>query len=243
MKRCLVLLLLALLLDGILHPVWGEELPDPVARFTFDGPAMAQGLQRPNPVLLQRAVLGTDRCGRMDSALQLYPIDNALAQVDGFRMGDSELRAFAVAAWIHPRQVRGYHVIVEKFAADNNQRGFRLAVKDGRLRFWWSSTGMVEDPAEYDSVESDGILTQGAWTHVAVSFSQGSIRFFINGESDLRTSSNVRSIAPGIAPLGIGGNPATTGFLFDGLIDEVTLWDRPLGKDEVAALYAAGGCE
>lgn len=242
MKRCLALLLLTLMLDGALHPVWGDAPTPPVARFTFDGPAMAQGLQRPQPVQLHRAVLGTDRCGRLDSALQLYPIDSALAQVDGFRMGESSLQTFAAAAWIYPRQLKGYRVIVEKFAADNHQRGFRLALKDGRLRFWWSSTGMVEDPGEYDFVESDTVLESHAWSHVAVSFSQGSVRMYINGVSDTRSSRNVRSIALGVAPLGIGGNPATTGFLFDGLIDEVTLWDRTLDKGEVAAMHA-GGCE
>ncbi|GAB7079643.1 LamG domain-containing protein [Megalodesulfovibrio paquesii] len=239
MKRCVLLLLLALLLEGAVHPAWGEEFSGPVATFSFNGAAVSSAGQ---PVALERAVLGTDRCGRMDSALQLYPVDYALAKVDGFRMGVGEMEAFAISAWIYPRDIQGYRVIVEKFAADEHQRGFRLAVKDGRLRFWWSSTGKVEEPEEYDSVESDGLIPPDRWTHVAVSFRGGSVRLYINGQPDTRTSSRVHTVFMGAAPLGIGGNPATTGFLFDGLVDSVSLWNRSLEKDEVAAMQA-GGCE
>ncbi len=235
MKRCLVLLLLTLLVDGVANPLWGEDMPSPpVATYLFNHTDMGMAE-------LHRAVHGTDRCGNLDSALQLYAVDYSLASVTGFPLDGASVATLSVAAWINPRQVNDYHVLVEKFDKHENQRGLRYAIKDGRLRFWWSSTGTVESTDLFDSAESDATLPVNKWSHVAVTFNEGAVRFYINGIRDSRHSSWVETIAMGNAPLGIGGNPATTDFLYDGLIDEVGIWNRVLERDEVEIMQA-GGC-
>lgn len=236
MMRCLFLLFLAILLDGAMTPVWGGELPPPpLAAYVFDRNTR-------QAAELRHASYSPDRCGRKDSALDLDHIDYAVAVVENSTLHGQSLQDFTVSAWVNPRTMHGYQVIVEKFDKQTNQRAFRLALKEGRLRFWWSSTGLVEDAAAFDAMESEGMLPRGAWSHVAATFAGGQLQFYINGQPDSGLGSGVMTISMGEAPIGIGGNPSTSALHFDGRIDDVMVWDKWLDSNEISALQA-GGCK
>ena len=80
------------------------------------------------------------------------------------------------------------------------------------------------------------------WTHLAATFEAGTYRFYINGQLVATASGQTRGPTNG-APLKIGGSGSCQPF--GGLLDEVSIYNRALTSNEVAAIYnarSAGKC-
>lgn len=77
------------------------------------------------------------------------------------------------------------------------------------------------------------INSTGKWYHLSVTFDGVNQRLYVNGSQIASNSSNGR--AGGISTLKIGGG--ATGF--EGLLDELRVYDRALTPDEVLTLYKA----
>ena len=79
----------------------------------------------------------------------------------------------------------------------------------------------------------------GQWVHVAGTFDNRThvARLYINGqEKSIKTNIIVRGVNNTVTPLTM----STTGEKFDGLIDEVAVWNRALTPEEVTGLYHSG---
>ena len=107
-------------------------------------------------------------------------------------------------------------------------------------------------PKAWDSHEAPGTTGQGgfdfdldrtlfsSWTHVAITFDTGKLSLYINGT--LLKEHTLSPVAP-IAETGgliIGGHRGGTGRNFDGMIDEVAIWNRVLSGVEITSLYNSG---
>ncbi len=84
-------------------------------------------------------------------------------------------------------------------------------------------------------VVSGGNVVPGEWTHTAYSWDGSQSRLYVNGV--LVASSQAPPQSGGVG-LGIGYHSGDTAWL--GLIDEVTIYDRALSSDELAAIVVAG---
>ena len=90
------------------------------------------------------------------------------------------------------------------------------------------------------STDLDRSVFLGNWTQVAFTFDSTRMKLFVNGAP---VAEHVLPIPGPLCENGglvIGGHRAGTGRNFDGLIDEVALWSRVLGADEIAALQGGG---
>ena len=76
----------------------------------------------------------------------------------------------------------------------------------------------------------------GRWTHLAVTYDGGAVRLYMNGVqvSQQPASGTIRSTKD---PLWIGGN-LPYGEYFDGVIDDVRVYDRALGSAEVRGVMS-----
>jgi len=86
----------------------------------------------------------------------------------------------------------------------------------------------------------DRTLFSGSWANVVVTFDSSKLQLYLNGS--LLITHNLGTSAP-IAETGgliIGGHRNGTGRNFDGLIDEVAIWNRILTPVEIATLYNGG---
>jgi hypothetical protein len=82
-------------------------------------------------------------------------------------------------------------------------------------------------------------ITDTNWHHVALTMTNGTVTFYLDGVASAPLSYNVTFTFTG-GPPGIGfwaGN-GTAGFL--GTIDEMSIYNRALASNEVAAIYLAG---
>jgi uncharacterized protein (TIGR03437 family) len=81
-------------------------------------------------------------------------------------------------------------------------------------------------------------LTPNTWSQVAVTFDGTTVRFYINGVPSQTITGQMYSY--GLATYVIGGNAiggSTTGASFNGLLDEIQIYDRALSAAEIEALY------
>ena len=83
----------------------------------------------------------------------------------------------------------------------------------------------------------DWRLAPGEWHHVAVTRDGASWRLFVDG-TNVKTNTDPRAIPGANADLTIGRAEDTW---FEGLLDEVAIYDRALSVAEVEAIFRAGG--
>ncbi len=86
----------------------------------------------------------------------------------------------------------------------------------------------------------DRFLFENTWTHVAVTFDSQKLRLHVNGAQVAEHVLPIPGPASEMGGLVIGGHRNGTGRNFDGLIDEVALWERVLDASEITALYGGG---
>ena len=135
---------------------------------------------------------------------------------------------FTIEAWIKPNDISGEKTILIK--GNNGQCGnYGLFIKDGNLAFvsdgdcnWAVSRG------------PNSILQVGVWQHVAAVSNGNNVNLYINGEL---TDTLVRNAAAGSInndELWIGRSIfSTTNFFFNGLIDEIRIWDNGKTQAEI----------
>ncbi len=178
--------------------------------------------------------------GKVAGALEFDGVD------DSVDVGDIDLgAAFTIDAWIYPDTLANAPFLVSKDDFASSRNYFLQYDSGGKL------VGSVRNTAsEFTQYRTnDVVLTPEAWNQVAFAYDGNAspgqkMRFYVNG-------ANVPA-----APLGgydNGGAPADSDLnvkigiaadgvtgAFAGLIDEVEIFNRVLGPEEIAALRAAG---
>jgi len=213
------------------------------------------------------AALSTDRDGNTDSA---YSFDGEHDYVTSGDVLDNVFagpdKKFAITAWIRPNELfSNYHpddyqdagTIVAKYADSNlgeNQREMIFFDRDGKLYFMWSELNV----SGYRLVEGSTTLNPGTWYSVALVY-DGSldtndgldrVKFYVNGVREtesLKAKHNnlLLDIPDGAVPLAIGASvntaETTSVYDFNGLIDEVRIYNYVLSGDEIQEIYDGTG--
>ncbi|MBN1543868.1 LamG domain-containing protein, partial [Candidatus Woesearchaeota archaeon] len=78
-------------------------------------------------------------------------------------------------------------------------------------------------------------LTQGAWYHLAARFGNGNVSLWVNGT--FQSSTAYSGITTSAYDVNIGRDAQNPARLFNGMIDEVQIFDRALSAEQIQALY------
>jgi hypothetical protein len=111
---------------------------------------------------------------------------------------------------------------------------------------WHTSSGNLgmricdEDWGERQSVVSGRVVDDGDWHHiVGVYEPDAEITIYIDGvQAGQRMNSVLPDLNAGVLPVSIGRATAGTGY-HDGLLDDVRIYNRALGSNDVAHLYSS----
>jgi hypothetical protein len=144
---------------------------------------------------------------------------------------DLQLEEFTIEAWVRPDKCGLLEPVVAKLSDED----FGYALYAGGDSNAGRPEGYILDGKEIDShAVDDASLSLHAWSHIAVTNDGNKIRLYVNGELvDTGWSSDVK--AGGEGPLTIGGNEGfEEGEYFSGKIDEVRVYDRALGNNEMS---------
>ncbi len=167
-------------------------------------------------------------------------LGNDAAEFDGLNdlvqvPNDASLNpaAITVEAWIRPDSTTGlYDSPLMKTSSSNWTDGYGLYYNSGNIVFFvnnWSSVS-VAAPVALDQ-----------WQHVVGTYSQadGNLRLYING-TELDTLAYANPIVHSAGSLHIGQGIGSTGYTWDGRLDEVAIYDAALTAGQVSDHYNAG---
>ena len=163
---------------------------------------------------------GTCRYGEFRSANSRYLQinDNNLLDLSG---------SFTIGIWVRPiTRVTGSGLMTILSKDENYE--FHINAS-GFVNWWWqTSAGATR---EFNSTTA---VPLNVWTHVAIRFSPGVQRIFING---IAAGSASFSGTPVVNsdPFQVGQDQGTSGRYFNGALDEVRVYNRALSDAEVLA--------
>jgi hypothetical protein len=177
-----------------------------------------------SPNRLAGAISGAARTpnGRYGRAIVFDGIDDVITIADSPAL---DLTTMTIEAWVKPATLTGWRSVLLK--EDVGTLSYALYANDN-----------APHPAATIRVNGDvsaigaAALPLGTWSHVAATFDGAELRFFVNGELvDARPAAG--TLEPTDGALRIGGN-TVWGEYFDGVIDEVRIYNRALAPADIA---------
>lgn len=178
--------------------------------------------------------------GQRGQAFQLDGLDDAVL-FPGTRHGALDLtnQQLSVSAWVNLASISQPfglgHVIVGKYWTTSAD-GYQLQVFNGQLRLDLATNAQ---PDFY--LAASQILPTNQWVHVAGTYDGSRARLYLNG-AEIASAPLSGSILHNDYDLAIGNdNGLSTEYGFNGLLDEVMIYDRALSTDEVENLHVAQG--
>jgi hypothetical protein len=176
-------------------------------------------------------------------ALDLSSTGNYVSLDDNsdFTFGDgTNDKPFSISAWLYADSVNVStgNWIINKRATSNDE--WQLLLWSGKLRISMHSqlTGAVNIAAYGPTMPID------EWTHMVMTYdgskSESGIEFYVNGELatvSQDTTGGYVAMSDGTSPVHIGKAGWENNRYWDGLIDELKIWDKNLSQIEVTADY------
>ncbi len=134
-------------------------------------------------------------------------------------------RPFTLAAWV---QWQGGAGTILSKAADTSTSSQEVA-------FGLDGSGRLALDGAGGSITSSGGLSADVWTHVAVSFDGSQVAFYVNGAAAGSGSWSSSSLSGVRGPITLGAqmNAGAAQNYFNGMVDELNVFDRSLTRDEV----------
>jgi hypothetical protein len=171
--------------------------------------------------------------GQIDGALSFDGVD------DYVNCGNDNSLAITnnltIAAWVKRTGAGSSNeIIVSKY--NGGQHSYRLFFHSTDVVRWWlSKDGGTNNRAYLDSTIT---ITDTNWHFIAATFESGTLKIYIDGVDKTGSGEgNISSIFESTEPLFIGQENSSS--YFNGLIDDVRIYDRALSAEEVMAIYAA----
>jgi hypothetical protein len=142
--------------------------------------------------------------------------------------------SFSVSAWIKPRQVTGSWRTILEYDRNNNDKN--------RFGMWLSAGGNFHFRVGNDTKSSNQILNANQWYILTATYDSTSktMSLYINGQFDSSTVHSNGFNSPNVAKLTIGVRGTEDAEYFDGLVDDVRIYNRKLEASEVRALADMG---
>jgi hypothetical protein len=177
--------------------------------------------------------------GKFGGALSFDGVNDWVTVTDTAASPLDLTTGLTIAAWVNPTSLAGWDTVVLK------ERGagllsYALYAHDGA-----PDAGGFTAPAAYvraggtDAAVRDSFtLRLNTWTHLAATYDGVRQRLFINGVL-VATHVQAGPVAVGNGALRIGGNNVFAGEFYQGLIDEVRIYNRALSAADVAAAMIA----
>lgn len=151
--------------------------------------------------------------------------------------------AMSIAVWVKTDGAIGWDGILAKNPSDgsnDNQAGnYELRIENGsRQPHFLYQQGGTNDTTFPIAQADESIIEDAVWTHIAVTVEQdGEVNYYVNGELADTQPINENFGATNESPLYIGSRADFfTGF--DGLMDDVAIFDGVLGTEQIAAVMS-----
>jgi len=176
-------------------------------------------------------------------ALNTHSLDLELSSSQYASVGDTAVLSvtgdLTLECWVKPESFDAdARVCVAKYNLTSNQRSYSLHIAGTTDKI---SLAISDDGTNEPTVSGDTALSTGAYAHIAVTYdaSAGTCAFYLNGSADGTGSGLGTSIFDSTADFEVGAILTTTtpSGEYDGLIDEVRVWNDIRTAGEISANY------
>jgi hypothetical protein len=142
--------------------------------------------------------------------------------------------AVTIAAWIKLSKSTDDQKIAGN--QDDISGGYKLSIFSDKAEFEVRDSGNALRNNRF--VNGGTILQPGVWYHIVGTYSQGgSIKTYVNAKLD-REQETTNILAPSAGTLKIGREPFGDMFLFNGLMDDLSIYNYALSEADVADIYS-----
>jgi hypothetical protein len=131
-------------------------------------------------------------------------------------------------AWVRPSVLSAWRTVLFKESTNDLVYGIYGNRSTSNIPLGQALIG-----SSVRSANGTAQLPLNAWSHLAVTYDGAALRLYVNGAL-AGTTGIVGTIATSTGPLKIGGNGIWPEW-WNGLIDEVRVYNRALGAAEIAA--------
>jgi hypothetical protein len=144
--------------------------------------------------------------------------------------------AFSFNVWIKPESSIAYQQVIFKYMNGSGGVSFRLQF-DNADHF----RGAVRRNGNNRDVLTTATMTAGNWYMITVVARSDGNYIYVNGSYDNKaaTTDAIDAFGSSTYPFTVGGNEGGNEY-FDGIVDELGIWDKALSTDEITELYNSG---
>jgi hypothetical protein len=160
-----------------------------------------------------------------NAGIEIVPVSDFLDQ-----------QPFTLEAWIKPAVFdNGYHNVLAKWVElTDGGYGYALFHRDAVLSFYRVVSGSEGDYLDFDGLEV------GVYTHVVAVYDGVKMRLYVNGAEKMQAVGDSKLAATPVSFM-IGANNGAPAYSpFNGLIDEVAVYDHALSVERVLSHYQSG---
>jgi len=206
------------------------------AYFSFDGCTADETRGDPNTIGIIQGD-PTCECGVSGRALRLDGLDDNIFWSGPFN-GDFDTRDFTIAFYFKPLTSTGTQTILKKAATDcPSQSHFAVRYESNSRRL---NVEFVENSNKIASISGFPLPEGNCWQHVTLVRRNTRTILYINGELAAEVGASSRVNVQNSGALMVGKSVCSaTDRPFNGLIDELRIYNRALLGPEVEDLYFA----
>ena len=169
--------------------------------------------------------------GMVGKALSFDGVDDFVRVSDSSSL-QAITTAFSIEAWAKPSAlpVGDEYYDSSIVVREDYGEGFALVTKGNAFGLW------IGNDVPNGIIATSDPVTTGSWYHVVGTYDGSNARIYING---ILEGTQPVTIINRNLDLTIGSSRGE-GRFFNGLIDEVTIYNRPLAAEEIMGIYSAG---
>jgi prepilin-type N-terminal cleavage/methylation domain-containing protein len=200
--------------------------PCPAGHWSFNGHVNDSSLHQ-NHGAASAITFVEDRHGRANSAALFNGSSVTIGNPDSLRITGSQ----SISMWLNPRVLNARRNPIAKAYGGEGTITQEIS---GALNYYYGTNGGNSTP--YQGFGSGDILSENEWSHVVLVRDLAAMRliWYHNGQQVSATNAAYPAATAGSLPLYIGRGYVSN---YDGVIDDVRLYDQALTPAEVRQLY------
>ena len=168
--------------------------------------------------------------GKVDNGLELNGSSDYVSRTSTNALQITE--ALTISGWVKGNAWgSGLDVDLILRKGENDPNNYQLAVADGTPAFFL-------DENDDQGIRGNTSLQTDQWYHLAATWDGTQVRIYVNGVLDNTPASFTGPLNTDTRPLCIGGR--ASGDWFDGILDDIRLYNRAITPEEVLHLHSAG---
>jgi hypothetical protein len=186
------------------------------------------------------ATLAEDRFGNAGSAYSFDGVDDYITANASTALDASSYSEITLSAWVNTAEFSptgsASKIITHTSIDDPNVQQYALSVQHDSALYFLAGTGQFE--ANGINVSSPVLFTN-QWQHVIMTYDGESVSFYVNGILVFTKLENDNfPTSPTGAMVFSSIQSSQYNRLYNGLLDDITIYNRALSPEEITQLYA-----